>query len=208
MRCVLHIFIKNARLGHVKTRLARTAGNTAALQIYQELLAKTRQTAQAVVAERWLWYSEEVVAADAWDVAFFRKERQCEGDLGKRMEHAFASSFSEGADAVVIIGSDCPELTPAILSIAYKALQTHDAVIGPAPDGGYYLLGLRRMLPAVFRDIAWSTETVFAHTMAALAQHNHTVFLLPMLADIDTEADWQAYQSRLAAHVNFTDRNG
>ena len=196
MTSMLLIFIKNPRLGHVKTRLARTMGEEAALKTYQILLEKTRQAALGAPLRRLLFYSEQIDPTDAWDGSAFEKRVQTEGDLGARMQHAFEQAFELGAKKVAIIGSDCPELTPAILQSAFDLLDQHDFVLGPTPDGGYYLLGMKQMESAVFQDIAWSTEHVLSQTVVAIAAHQKTHVLLPVLSDIDTEADWRAYLSQ------------
>lgn len=196
MTSMLLIFIKNPRLGHVKTRLARTMGDEAALHIYQILLEKTRLTTLGIPLRCLLFYSEQINIEDAWDASVFEKRVQTEGDLGARMQHAFEQAFELGVEKVAIIGSDCPELTPAILQSAFDLLDQHDFVLGPTPDGGYYLLGMKQMESAVFQDIAWSTEHVLSQTVAVITAHQKTHVLLPVLSDVDTEADWRAYLSR------------
>jgi uncharacterized protein len=193
---LLHIFIKNPRLGYVKTRLAATVGNEEALRIYHVLLEKTRSAALLHGGARWLWYSDELPENDDWAATDFTKKVQYPGDLGERMSHAFREGFSAGATAAVIVGSDCPELSPAILSEAFSALDTHDFTVGPTPDGGYYLLGMRTYQPAVFEHIAWSTEAVFPATLERVEALGATVHLLPILSDVDNEADWNAYLNR------------
>lgn len=190
MSNILLIFIRNPELGKVKTRLARTLGDDEALRIYQILLEKTRAAALGCEAERWLMYSHFLDENDDWSSDFFQKKVQSEGDLGQRMEAAFQQALDAGAEKVVIIGSDCPTLTGPILDQAFAALDAHDWVIGPVPDGGYYLLGMRSLLPTLFRDMAWSTEAVRATTLARIAAAGKTVAELPMLTDVDTEEDW------------------
>jgi uncharacterized protein len=126
------------------------------------------------------------------DNAVFEKKLQSTGELGERMEAAFAAAFEAGAERALIIGSDCPDLSPAILDMAFAALHHHDFVVGPVPDGGYYLLGMRRFQADVFRGIAWSTETVRSTTLAIIQSLEKSVFLLPELRDVDTEEDWAA----------------
>ena len=193
MMQVLLIFTKNPRLGKVKTRLAATLGDVEALRIYRILLEKTRAAALAVRASRWLFYSEEVEREDDWAAASFEKKVQCPGDLGARMEDAFRQAFAAGATQALIIGSDCPGLDGALLRQAFEQLAHSDFVLGPTPDGGYYLLGMRRFEPSVFRNIAWSTDAVRPGTLAAISAGGWTCAELPILSDIDTEADWRAY---------------
>ena len=133
---ILLIFTKNPRLGQVKTRLARTVGDAGALRIYTVLLEKTRQAALQAAAQRWVFYSDEIEREDAWPADFFQKHLQTGGDLGARMEEAFRQAFAGGADRVLIIGSDCPELDGALLEQAFGRLGDVDFVLGPTPDGG------------------------------------------------------------------------
>ncbi|MCC6463160.1 MAG: TIGR04282 family arsenosugar biosynthesis glycosyltransferase [Saprospiraceae bacterium] len=193
MSHTLLIFTKNPRLGKVKTRLAATSGDAEALRIYRILLEKTREAALGVVAGRWLFYSDELEPNDAWAAADFEKKVQCAGDLGARMEDAFRQAFAAGATRVLIIGSDCPVLDGTMLQQAFEQLTDSDFVLGPTPDGGYYLLGMRHFEPSVFRNMAWSTEQVRASTLAAIRAGGWTCAELPILSDIDTEADWRAY---------------
>jgi rSAM/selenodomain-associated transferase 1 len=121
-------------------------------------------------------------------------------DLGERMEHAFARVFSEGYARAVLIGTDIPELTSAVLTEALIALNTNanDAVIGPAVDGGYYLIGFRAetFLPAVFHGILWSTCTVRSETLKILATSGKRTLLLPELNDLDTGDDLAGFFKR------------
>ena len=190
----LLIFIRNPQLGRVKTRLARTVGDAEALRIYHVLLEKTRAAALGVEAERQLLYSDFIDKNDAWPNDRFHKMTQSAGDLGIRMEQAFRNTFAAGARKALIIGSDCPQLDGAMLRTAFERLDESDFVLGPAPDGGYYLLGMKVLDHAVFRDIEWSTDSVQAHTLEKIRAAGKTCSLLPELTDVDTEADWLAAQ--------------
>ena len=195
MPSVLLIFIKNPVLGKVKTRLARTVGDAEALRIYLLLLEKTRQAALDARAGRRLYYSDRIEAEDAWAGADFKKFVQHGPDLGARMAGAFRQSFADGADRAVIIGSDCPELDGVLLNEAFSLLERHDFVLGPTPDGGYYLLGMRVFEPSVFEGIAWSTESVRAATLEKIGALGKTCALLPERSDVDTEADWRKFEA-------------
>jgi uncharacterized protein len=197
MSKTLLIFIRNPELGKVKTRLARTLGDDEALRIYHILLEKTRQAALEVRASRWLFYSNVVDEQDEWPNHDFIKITQAQGDLGERMEAAFKQVFECGATKALIIGSDCPELNGVILQQAFDALDEHDFVIGPVPDGGYYLLGMKQLQSDLFYDIVWSTETVRASTITKIEEARRTYALLPMLRDIDEAPDWQEYSDLL-----------
>ncbi|HEY3244453.1 MAG TPA: TIGR04283 family arsenosugar biosynthesis glycosyltransferase [Phycisphaerae bacterium] len=125
--------------------------------------------------------------------------RQPAGDLGTRLQSAFAESFARGARSVIAIGSDCPALEPVLLEQAFAALRTHDLVLGPARDGGYYLIGLTQPRPELFQDIAWGTEHVCEQTRTYAQQMGLVVHLLPVLDDVDEPADlphWQRHRGR------------
>ncbi len=196
MKNVLLIFIRNPELGKVKTRLARSLGDAEALRIYRILLEKTRAAALGAAAERHLFYTESVAQQDDWPAAMFEKRLQSPGDLGERMAAAFQETFTKGAEKVLIVGSDCPELSGDLLNSAFEQLDQADFVLGPVPDGGYYLLGMRAMEASVFQDIAWSTDTVRARTIDKITALGKSYALLPELTDIDEAEDWQAYLQR------------
>ncbi len=196
MSRILLIFIKNLRPGRVKTRLASSLGDAEALRIYRFLLEKTRRAAQAASVRRWLFYSDEIEQADDWPAGVFEKFAQQGQDLGERMADAFRRAFAAGASRAVIIGSDCPELDAPLIDEAFSALDVSDAVLGPTPDGGYYLLGMKQFAPEIFRNIAWSTAEVLPKTLGILAALGKKTTLLPALSDIDTEDDWWAFQRR------------
>lgn len=189
----LLIFVKNPCLGSVKTRLAKDIGNENALAVYEKLLLRTREVVVHLPLEKQVCYDSYIDLYDLWENEIFLKTVQQGNDLGKRMEWAFAEAFAEGCRRVVIIGSDCWELTPAILLEAFRALQEKDVVIGQAADGGYYLLGLSRHQPTLFQHKAWSTEKVFEQTMSDVISLRLTYSLLPVLSDIDTKEDLLRY---------------
>ena len=189
---VLIIFIKNPEWGKVKTRLAQGVGEERALAIYRALLDHTRAVVQQVDATRLLFYSSFIDEADNWPSTAFRKYLQEGLGLGERMQRAFAQGFTEGGP-VVIIGSDCAQLTPAIVEQAFHELESHDFVIGPAEDGGYYLLGMRTYTPLVFEDIPWSTGDVLPDTLLRMRDNAWSYSLLPTLSDIDYQEDWERH---------------
>lgn len=186
----LIIFIRNPELGKVKTRLAATVGNEKALEIYKELLAHTKVITATVNADKFVFYFNEISEDDSWSAPGFTKKLQPGGDLGDKMKAAFGFLFQEKYNKVVIIGSDCFELTRTIIDNAFAALNKHDVVIGPASDGGYYLLGMRHFFHFVFEQKHWSTEQVFKETMEDLDIHNISYAVLEELTDVDTEEDW------------------
>ncbi len=184
-KCLL-IFTKNPTLGKVKTRLAKTVGEERALVIYEALLAHTFEITKHLAIDKKVFYTDFIAKNDLWNSC--QKNLQIQGDLGKKMYAAFAKAFAEGYEHVVIIGSDCFELKAQDIEHAFKALEDSQVVIGPAPDGGYYLLGLRQMIPQLFEQKKWSTPEVFSNTLADLIQLGISPFLLPERNDVD---EWE-----------------
>jgi rSAM/selenodomain-associated transferase 1 len=180
----LIIFVKNAEPGKVKTRLAISIGDEAALAVYKRLLQYTRAITSKVNARRFVFYSSQIEDHDGWDHSTYEKQLQSGKDLGERMANALSRVLLK-VDMAVIIGSDCLELTSAIIDDAFAALERFDVVIGPARDGGYYLLGIKQIHPELFADKKWSTSTVFQDTVADLRVLGLTYATLPVLSDID-----------------------
>jgi hypothetical protein len=196
MSAALLIFIKNAELGKVKTRLAATLGDVKALDIYKQLLSLTQKNTLLVDCQRIVFYSDFIEQQDIWNSKDYSKAVQSGDDLGERMKNAFANAF-ENHQKVLIIGSDCAELTPDILNDAFAKLATHDFVIGPAFDGGYYLLGMNTFQPSVFDNIEWSTDEVLSKTIQNIAALQKNYALLPTLSDLDNENDWNSVKHLL-----------
>ena len=203
VRRAILLFVKYPEPGKVKTRLAATLGAEKAADIYRRLVAAVvaglpdgddlivvfdPPEKQAQVAE---WLHSLLAGRCAEFVP------QTAGDLGGRLEQAFAAAFARGFEKVAVIGSDCIELTPAVFSETWRALETHDAVLGPSTDGGYYLLALRQPCAALFHGIAWSTDAVRAQTLAQAQAAGLAVQELAALPDIDTEADWRRAAEKL-----------
>ena len=186
---LLMIFIKNPVAGEVKTRLARSVGSMNALQVYKNLLRYTREVASACNADRQVWYSSKIDRRDAWTDQLFQKRCQVGENLGERMADAFRQGFGQGYKKVLVIGSDCAELTPSHLENAYSMLDKHDAVIGPSEDGGYYLLGLTRFESGVFEGVEWSSEEVYKRTLGNFGRYDLSFGVLETLNDIDTVED-------------------
>jgi len=187
------IFTKNPELGKAKTRIAATLGDEAALKIYKRLLSITRTVVSNVVSTtRLLFYSEEIVEEDLWPNILFQKYLQSNGDLGDRMEKAFETALSISHKAL-IIGSDCPFITPEIIEAAFDSLDSNDVVLGPTFDGGYYMIGMKTLHPRLFRDMTWSTETVYDTTIQRVSALGLSYATGPRLSDIDYAEDWEAY---------------
>jgi uncharacterized protein len=186
----LIIFIRNPLLGKVKTRLAADTGNGRALEIYNELLRHTRTITSRANCTRYLYYSDFIDTADEWPGDIFQKKMQHEGSLGEKMRQAFEEILSTHR-SVVIIGSDCYALRNTHIETAFEKLETADVVIGPAEDGGYYLLGMKRLIPPIFEGIEWGTGKVLQQTLQATQTLEKDVVTLETLPDIDTLADWE-----------------
>lgn len=189
---VLIVFVKNPELGKVKTRLAQGVGDEMALRIYKALLEHTKKITLAAKAERLLFYSDHIALKDGWSTADFHKYLQSDGGLGDRMSKAFEQSFKHG-NPVLIIGSDCAQMDISIIEKGIEQLAHHDFVVGPAEDGGYYLLGMRDFRPCVFENITWSTESVLASTLNVMDINKWSYYLLPELSDIDYIEDWEKH---------------
>lgn len=181
------VFTRNPELGKVKTRLAKTIGEQSALNIYNFLLNHTETVIRNIDCDKAIYYSVKVRDNDIWDPSLYSKHLQQGKDLGKRMYYAFQDAFSEGYKKVVIVGSDLYDLQPKHIENAFRKLDSYEVVIGPAEDGGYYLLGMKTIHSQVFTTKEWGTSTVFENTINDL--QNESVFLLEELNDIDVYDD-------------------
>ncbi len=186
---LLIIFVKNPELGKVKTRLAATIGNERALDIYKQLLKKTHAITYSLNCDKIIYYTPEIVTDDLWNDGNYQKGKQSEGDLGDRMLAAFSSAFKNNYQQVCIIGSDCYELKTEHISNAFNLLNYHDVVVGPSSDGGYYLLGMKKLHHSLFRNTPWSTDQVLPTTLTTIRERQLSFSLLNTLRDIDREED-------------------
>jgi len=186
--CIL-IFTRNLKLGKVKTRLAKTIGDEKALEIYQFLVQKTKEISDQVQVKKRVYYDQSIPENDFWNSEDYQKFLQKGTDLGSRMYQAFLQAFQSDFEKVIIIGSDLYDLTPKIISEAFQELDKSDVVIGPAEDGGYYLLGMKVLHPPIFKNKNWGTDSVRKETLADLKEKK--VFLLEELNDVDIFEDIQ-----------------
>lgn len=184
----LVVFTKNAVKGKVKSRLAASIGEDEALQIHNKLLKRTKTIVNLEEIRLFIYYSDYIEHEDDWPVDVFKKIQSGE-DLGARMMNAFTNTFCEGYEKVVIIGTDCAQLETSHLNEAFMRLINNEVVIGPAYDGGYYLIGLNKIIPGLFRSIDWGTNEVLAQTLAICSELKLNTYLLPLLADVDREED-------------------
>lgn len=185
------IFTRNPELGKCKTRLAKTVGDENALTIYKMLLQHTADVVEQVNCDKAVYYSVKVRTNDLWNDSIYRKHQQHGADLGYRMQNAFKDSFDAGYEKVLIVGSDLYDLEPHHIQDAFNKLDSNDVIIGPAEDGGYYLLGMKTLLPNIFENKNWGTETVRAATLNDLKTEK--VAQLEILNDIDIYDDAKDY---------------
>lgn len=168
--------------------MAASIGDEKALEIYKRLLHTTRNEAITFTGNRYLFYDTEVNTLDEWSNKLFIKSTQVKGDLGQRMQAAFKAVL-QMENKAVIIGSDCPQIKSRIIDEAMEKLDNADVVIGPTLDGGYYLLGMKKLHRDLFSNIPWSTDQVFTKTIERLQNNNLRFLILEELSDLDTKED-------------------
>lgn len=184
----LLIFTRNPVLGKCKTRLAAVIGERAALEIYLLLLRHTAFVCGGLPdINKFVYFSEHPYDGTNWDSEIFDYKIQQGADLGLRMKGAFDQAFEAGYSEVIVIGTDLLDLTTADLAAAFEQFSENEVVLGPAQDGGYYLLGLKKPNPGIFQNKAWGTDTVLSDTLADLKDFKTA--LLPVRNDIDRYED-------------------
>lgn len=205
-RAVLGIFGKKPEAGQVKTRLAAEFGPEFAAEAHAAMLFDTVE----------LWASDRILEPGGRRVLVyaphdagpwfdervppnFSLQPQADGDLGARMQAFFAGEFEDGAERVVLIGSDSPTLDPSHVLSAFLCLEGRDVVLGPSADGGYVLIGCRPPLPPIFEGIDWSTPNVLAQSIDRLAELGNSLAVLPPWYDVDTPDDWRTLVGHLRA---------
>ena len=200
----LVVFARNPVAGKVKTRLIPALGADGATALYREMLEATLvRTSQVSGIEVSLWCDTPgescKTLAESHGLGCFQQQG---ADLGARMHHAFSRQL-RFSKRVILIGSDCPGMTADYLDSAFELLRTHDAVIGPAMDGGYVMIGLKQPEPALFEQIAWGSSNVLDQTKARLRQLGlHAIELAP-LHDIDTPGDLAHYPQYHASYSKY-----
>lgn len=187
----LIIFIRKPELGKVKTRLANGVGKQKALEIYKALLEHTKKVALSIDCDRLLFYEGAIEENDGWDSKDFKKFTQIKGDLGQKMQHAFEEALKHYRTAV-IVGSDCPEITKRDIDTAFYEAEENDVVIGPATDGGYYLLGMTDPQFFLFENMPWSEDNLLEKSIFAVQDRGLLYALLKTKSDVDYKEDWEA----------------
>ena len=189
---LLLIFVKAPRKGQVKTRLAAYIGEDLALRMYQamveDLLENVRESHHYDI-QIMVWpekSEEEVRNWLQWPGVI---ASQIQGDLGIKLNHAFGKGFNQGFKRIIIIGSDLPGISSSLITQCFQKLQQYPLVLGPAWDGGYYLIGLNSTQPQLLTKVSWSTPEVLAETIDRAQQANLPYYLLKEMRDIDEYED-------------------
>lgn len=190
--CGLIVFLRLPEKGNVKTRIAASLGEDAALAIYEEMSAITLAMVSGLNIQCYLFY-EGGLPDTAVRIPSLHYLSQSNGTLGEKMLHAFRIVLQEHKKAI-IIGSDCPAVTAEDINEGFSKLDTYDVIIGPSVDGGYYLLGLKDIIPSIFKNIPWSTSTVFNDTIDITKRQRLNYYLLRTLTDIDVADDWVSFK--------------
>jgi rSAM/selenodomain-associated transferase 1 len=190
----LIIFTRYPEPGRTKTRLIPALGAVGAADLHRRMTEQALTTASQLAALQAATLEVRYTGGDdalmrQWLGANLLLCAQRGGDLGLRMRDAFHEAFQQGCERVVIIGTDCPGLTADTLAAAFTALRRNDLALGPASDGGYYLIGLRRAIPQLFDGIQWGTDRVLLHTLQIAETLDLRCSLLERLDDVDRPED-------------------
>lgn len=186
---LLIIFAKYPELGKVKSRLAHDIGDEKALDIYKELLRITESETRKLTNCDVVIYWADKKCFNHWKSE--KKQIQNGSNLGERMKNAFVDSFNTGYKKVIIIGTDLPNISSKIINEGFNSLDTNSVVFGPASDGGYYLLGMNKMIGEIFVNKPWSQSNLLKLSTIELDELNVKYTLLEELNDIDTLKDLQ-----------------
>jgi rSAM/selenodomain-associated transferase 1 len=199
------VFFRYPEAGKAKTRLIPELGVEGAASLARELAERTLDVVEVFAAEEGMdisiWYTgcDESRARDIAPGNDFAYHQQTGADLGIRMNAAFEATFAEGYDQVALIGTDCPELDESIIHEAFDALADADVAIGPATDGGYYLIALRAPAPGLFNEVPWGSADVLDATVRAAEDLGLTAEYLSVLWDVDRPEDlidYELYKTR------------
>ena len=190
----LTIFTRYPEPGQTKTRLIEELGEDGAAALQKELTEKTMQKIDQMVPtstfEPVIYFAGgELARMQSWLGQDRHYKRQADGDLGEKLKRAFADAFNAGAQRVVAIGCDCPGLAKEHIDRAFDILYFNDLALGPATDGGYYLIGISRPLDELFENIPWGTDKVFDTTVSLAQQLGLSAEILEELHDVDRPED-------------------
>ncbi len=190
----LIIFTRYPEVGKTKTRMIPALGATGAANLQRQLSEHTIHTAQILQQSRPIDIEIYFAGGDrslmlSWLGNNHSYYPQASGDLGEKIKSAFANAFDRGKQRIVTIGIDCPDINPVILNQAFEALKNNQLVLGEAEDGGYYLIGLSKLVPELFININWGTDSVFGTTQKIAQQLALSIDYLPVLPDVDRPED-------------------
>lgn len=187
---LLIIFTKTPKLGNGKSRLAKTVGKEKALVVFKELVKHTAEITHHIEADKWVFFADKKEKEETYfDSKTYQHFVQDGTDLGERMRNAFVKATDQGYEQIILIGSDCYELTQSEIEKGFKILNHSDFVFGPAQDGGYYLIGTRTTFTKVFDNKTWSTSTVLYEAIRDVEGADLSHGELATLSDVDYEAD-------------------
>ncbi|MBD1914237.1 TIGR04283 family arsenosugar biosynthesis glycosyltransferase [Leptolyngbya sp. FACHB-16] len=200
----LAIFTRYPQPGSTKTRLIPALGPEGAAGVQRQMTEHTLRQVRCLQQRRDVTVTLHIAGGDeaaitAWLGLQWNHQPQKQGDLGDRLIAAMQSAFQSGASRLVIIGIDCPDINADVLEQALNGLEQADVVLGPATDGGYYLIGLRSPISELFQGVAWSTDQVFQQTQTIAQNLGLSVHTLAPLSDVDYPEDlpvWQAVQQQ------------
>ena len=195
----LIVFTRYPEPGRAKTRLIPALGALGAATVHRQMTEHTLLQARKLHSTHGISIAVHFDGSghqqmQDWLGADLVYQSQPSGDLGWRMARSLRDAFQAGIERVAIVGTDCPGLDTALMGTAFDRLLTHDLVLGPALDGGYYLIGLRYFVPELFVDISWSTDRVFIQTVEIAHRLNLSIDRLPYLADVDRPEDLPVWE--------------
>ncbi len=208
----LIVFTRYPEPGKAKTRLIPVLGPEGAAKLQRQMTEHTLAQVKELQTSRPLSVEVHFAGSNpqqmqAWlgsDVVY---RQQSQGDLGMRMAGAFEASFTAGMTGVVIIGTDCPDLNDQLMVEAFQALEENDLVLGPAQDGGYYLIGLRRLIPELFVGVSWGTSQVRQQTVEIAQRFDLAIAYLPLLNDIDRPEDLSQLSAEYGSRKDFNNHS-
>lgn len=201
----LYLFTRFPLPGQTKTRLIPALGAVGAADLQRQMTEHLLRRFQGFCPERSLSLDVHFTGGtyeqmSGWLGDEAKLTHQCEGTLGERLTFALQSGFAAGLERIVIVGSDCPDVTEDHIDQAMTLLQSQDVVLGPAVDGGYYLVGLSGLYPALFENIPWSTKRVLETTLEIAHRCGLSVALLNWLSDVDRPEDLPLWNDRKSAY--------
>lgn len=199
----LIVFTRYPEPGKSKTRLIPALGKEGAATLHRQMAEHMLRQVRKLQRTYAVQVEVHFVGGDrnqmqSWLGTGLNYVPQAEGDLGDRMSQALQTAFASGTNQAVVIGTDCPDLDASLLQKAFDQLHQHDLVLGPATDGGYYLIGMNRLIPQLFQGIPWSTSEVLQQTVAIAQSLNLAIAYLPVLSDVDYPEDIAIWERQKA----------